>query len=337
MLCKCKNKKGLHKHMGKTKNKKETKVTNVSEDTLEFLSLDDETIEEYMQKSKPARSLKKLSVHKKDRKLKKQDVYEEEDWDEEDDEEYETEELEEIEEDDEDDEEYYEEDEDDEDDEEEYYEDDEDDDEYYEIDDEDEEDDDEYYEDDDEDYEDDEDDEEGFFTRIGSYIANMSSLDHVVVVFGCFIVMAAVATGLLYVGSKVTSKQVEAFAEIGSEMQQIGVIGESGLLAVSNAESARLSQMFNMPETAEEIQEVQNASIDVVMNLTSIQSDIKIKFVNKSTNKLINSIPFEVEVTGDNGKTYSLKDEDKDGIIYQTGVNAGTYTVKAAALTGEEY
>ncbi len=333
MLCKCKNRKGLHKHMGKMKNKKETKVTNVSEDTLEFLSLDDETIEEYMKKSKPARSLKKLSVHKKDRKLKKQDVYEEEDWDDDDDEDededFETEELEEIEEDDEDE------------DDEEYYEDDEDEDEeYYEIDDEDEEDD-EYYEiDEDEDYEDeddeDDDEEDGFFARIGSYLANMSSLDHVVLVFGCFIVMAAVATGLLYVGTKMTSKQVEAFAEIGTEIQQIGVIGESGLLAVSNAESARLSQMFYTPEAIEE-QEEENAFIEVAMNLTSIQSDIKIKFVNKRTNKLINSIPFEVEVTGDNGKTYSLKDDDKDGIIYQTGVNAGTYTVKAVALTGEEY
>ena len=330
MLCKCKNRRGLHKHMGKTKNKKETKITNVSEDTLEFLSLDDETIEEYMQKSKSARSTKKLSVHKLDRKPKKRDVYEEEDWDDEDeDEDYETEELEEIEEDDEDDEEYYEDDEDEEDDEE-YFEDDEDeedDDEYYEIDDE---------EDDDEDYEDDEDDD-GFFARLGSYIANMSSLDHVVVVFGCFILMAAVATGIFYASTRITSKQVEAFAEIGSEMQQIGVIGESGLLAVSNAESARLSQMFDTPEAAAEAQEAENAFIDVAMNLTSIQSDIKIKFVNKNTNKLINGIPFEVEVTGDNGKTYSLKDDDKDGIIYQTGVNAGTYTVKPVALTGEEY
>lgn len=338
--------------MKKTKNKKEQKVMNVSEDTLEFLSLDDETIEEYVQKSKSARSKKKKPLHKPVRNQKRRDVYEDE-W-EEDEEDYETEELEDIE-DDEDDEEYYEIEEDDEEDDEdeeyyeideddedeEYYEmeeddEDEDDEEYYEID-EDDEDDDEYYEIDDEDdeYEDD-DEEDGFFARIGYFIGNMSSLDHVVLVFGCFILMAAVATGIIYVGAKMTSKQVEAFAEIGSEMEQIGVIGESGLLAVSNAESTRLSQMMNTPEAIQE-QEEQNASVEVAMNLTSIQSDIKIKFVNKRTNKLINGIPFEVEVTGDNGKTYSLKDEDKDGIIYQTGVNAGTYTIKALALSGEEY
>ncbi|MCM1251917.1 MAG: Ig-like domain-containing protein [Clostridium sp.] len=313
--------------MKKAKNKKTEKIQNVSEDTLEFLSLDDEFIEEYTQKAKSGHGRRKKPVRKPARNLKKRDVYEEDEWDEDD---YETEELEDIEE---------VEDEEDEEDDEEYYEIDEEDDdeEYYEIDDEDEEDD-EYYEmDEDEDEDDeDEDDEDGFFARIGSFIANMSSLDHVVVLFGCFILMGAVATGLIYAGAKMSSKQVEAFAEIGSEMEGIGIIGESGLLAVSNAESARLSQMMNTPE-AIEAQEAANASIEVIMNINSIQSDIKIKFVDKRTNKLIRGIPFEVEVTGDNGKTYSLKDDDKDGIIYQTGVNAGTYTIKAAALTGEEY
>ena len=73
------------------------------------------------------------------------------------------------------------------------------------------------------------------------------------------------------------------------------------------------------------------------MNLTSIQSDLKIKFVNKQTYKLVSGIPFEVEVTGDNGKAFTLKDEDKDGIIYQTGVSAGSYTVQAVALAGSDY
>ncbi len=330
--------------MKKSKKKNELKIQSVSEDTLEFLSLDDETIEAYGRQMKSAHAKKKNSLHKKNETTRKREVYAEvEEEDEEEDGRY-YRVSDEEEEEEEDDDRYYrvsdEEEEDEEEDDDRYYrmrdeDEDEDDEEYYEIDDE-------YYED-----EDDEDDEEedGIFARFGEFLANMSSLDHVVMMFGCFILIAAVATGIIFVGSKITSKQVEAFAEIGKEIEQIGVIGEGGLVAVSNAESTRLSQMFDVEQDAgngtgtgaEGGGGSQNTVIAVNMKLNSIKSDIKIKFVNSQNNKLINSVPFEVEITGDNGKTYQLKDEDKDGIIYQTGVNAGNYTVKAIALTGEEY
>lgn len=380
-----------------TKQKIEKNLNNVSEDTLEFLSLDDETIEAYSRKMQAASPHKKSSHHKKKetvhsvksakkaRSVKKQEVYEAYEEDLEDD--FETEELEEIDE----DEEYYEESrryryEDDEDEEEDeddeiyederYYEevddeevDDEDDayyenERYYEDDEEDEEDEeeyegayyeDEYYRDEDDDEEDDEDeyyadeDEEddeddydyerrNIFVRFGDFLADMSALDHIVMMFGCFILVAAVATGALYFNAKTKSGQVEAFAEIGNEVENIKVIGESGLIAVANAESARLSQMI-VPEEGEQVQpeETQSSTIEIAMNLTSIQSDLKIKFVNKQTNKLIGGIPFEVEVKAEGGKSYSLKDEDKDGIIYQTGVAAGSYSVTAVTLTGEGY
>lgn len=219
---------------------------------------------------------------------------------------------------------------------------------YAEEDDEEDEDEDEYYRDeyyeDEEEEEDEEDDEDDYdrgniFVRFADFIADMSALDHVVMVFGCFILAAAIATGALYAGAKTKSGQVQAFAEIGTEVEDIKVIGESGLLAVSNAESARLSQMMTIPGDGEQDQsgEVQNTAIEIAMNLTSIQSDLKIKFVNKQTYKLVSGIPFEVEVTGDNGKAFTLKDEDKDGIIYQTGVSAGSYTVQAVALAGSDY
>lgn len=169
-----------------------------------------------------------------------------------------------------------------------------------------------------------------------AFVAHMSSIDRVVAIFGFFIIIIAAVTGTLYVNAKTTSKQVEAFAEIGADIEGIALIGESGLIAVSDAESARLSQMMAQEPPVEEVEE-EDKTIEVGMNITSIQSDIKIKFVNKETNKLIAGVPFEVEVTGSKSKLFVLKDDDKDGIIYQTGVDADTYTVKAAALKGEEY
>ncbi|MCH5258119.1 MAG: Ig-like domain-containing protein [Lachnospiraceae bacterium] len=257
---------------------------SVTDDTLEFLSLDDEAIEAYQ------------SEHKKTPAAKKASAYEEDD-DEDDD--YEDEEYD--------------------------YEDDGD----------------EEYEYDDDDYDEDEydeyDDEGGLIVRFRRFLTEMSTLDMVVAVLGVVVIVGALTTGVLYANAKTIEKQVEAFASVGEEIEGISIIGESGLVAVS--ESAKITDMVEVEEEKEEevVEEEEiKQTIEVTLNLTSIQSDLKIKFVNKATGKLIGGVPFEVEVS--NGKkTFGLKDEDKDGIIYQTGIDNGTYQVSIKPFTGNDY
>ena len=125
---------------------------------------------------------------------------------------------------------------------------------------------------------------------------------------------------------------------MGEEIEGISVIGESGLLAAS--ESARLGNMIDVeeedPEDGQEEngEEDENGEVEVELRLTSILSDMKIKFVNKKSGKLIGGVPFEVEASGP--KSYTLKDDDKDGVIYQTDVAAGSYDVKILPLSGED-
>lgn len=325
---------------------------NVTDDTLEFLCLDDATIESYQRGQKPARgkkSVRKYEAYQEEAYEEDEEDYEDGEYaetgeyeDEEyagDDEEYEDEVYAEDDEDYDEDEEYdgeeYAEDEED-------YEDDEDD-EDYEIEDYDDEDDEDYddedYDDDDEEY-DEYDDDDSVIARIRNFLEDMSTLDVVVAMLGVVVLAGVIVTGALYANAKSIEKQVAAFATVGEELEGISVIGESGLVAVS--ESARLAGMIDLTEEPEqeeqqhEEREDQNKEIEVVLNLTSIQSDLKIKFVNKATGKLIGGLPFEVEVT--NGKkNFGLKDEDKDGIIYQTGIDAGTYQVTVKSFAGNEH
>ena len=46
-------------------------------------------------------------------------------------------------------------------------------------------------------------------------------------------------------------------------------------------------------------------------------------------------MPFEVEVSGK--KSFEMKDDDKDGIIYQTGIAAGDYSVKIKPFADNKY
>ncbi len=197
------------------------------------------------------------------------------------------------------------------------------------------------YEDEEDEYEYDgyEDDTDSVIERFKYFLTHMSSLDVAVAMLGIVVLAGVFLAGGLYVNAKSVEKQVDAFASVGEEMAGISVIGESGLIAVS--ESAKLSAMIGLEEEAEEEPEVKQeeddkGSVEVVLNLTTIKSDLKIKFVNKATGKLIGSVPFTVEVSGSK-KNFELKDEDKDGIIYQTGVDAGEYSVKIKPFTDDKY
>lgn len=278
---------------------------SVTEDTLEFLSLDDETIESWQQTHAPA----KKAAPAAQAPVRCVEVFEDEDED------YEEEDYE--------DEDYEDEDYEDEDYEDEDYEDEDYEDEDYE---------DEDYEDEDYEYE----DEDGFAARLRYFFGEMSGLDVAVAVMGVIVLIGAVATGGIYLHARSTQKQVEAFADVGEELEGVSVIGESGLIAVT--ESARLGSMIGVEETDGQETDGQETTpagetegdVEVVLHLTSIMSDMKIKLVNSKTGKLIGGVPFEVDVSGP--KSFRLKDEDKDGVIYQTGIDAGNYEVKILPL-----
>ncbi len=380
----------------------EEDMDNVTDDTLEFLSLDDEMIEDYNRAHKRKESGRKASASKASGKGKVyeeiEEIYEDEEeyaavYEDEEDDGYDGEEYEEEEDDGYGDETYADEDgaygeyeayaeDDDEDGGYEAYEDEEDDrydeeaydeeddryddeeydeendgygddeydeeddaygDEEYDEEDEEYDDEDDEYEygeyDDDEDYEYDEEERDGVIVRIRDFMTHMSTLDVVVAMLGIVVLAGVFLSGGLYLNARSVARQVDAFASVGEELAGISVIGESGLVAVS--ESAKLSNMIDLEEETpeeevqEEIQEDQKKGVEVTLNLTSIQSDLKVKFVNKATGKLIGGVPFEVEVSGK--KSFEMKDDDKDGIIYQTGIAAGDYSVKIKPFADNKY
>ena len=264
----------------------------------------------------------------------------------------EVEEIEEIDEDDDSDDEY----EDDEDDEYEDDEDDDSDDEYDEEEDEDSDDeyedeedeyDDEYDEDDDSDdeYEDEEDEYDGGyyyeeeprgFKKIIYFIENMSMVDHVVILTGVLVLALSVVVGTLYLGAKSDEKQIAAFAEIGVGLEGIPVIGESGLLAISDAQASKVvaEELAAIEEEATQVDD-ETGKIEVVMNLTSIQKDLKIKFTNKKSGKLIPNVPFTVEIKAPSGDIYSLKRENSRDFA---DIGKKVYEhFKNAEEVGEEY
>ncbi len=176
-------------------------------------------------------------------------------------------------------------------------------------------------------------------SRLWYKIKHMDTIDRIVASTGALIMVFAIVTCTMYADAKAADMQVASFQEIGAGMEGIEVIGESGLLAVADAQAAKGAVQEEMAEAVKEYEEKEletTEAVKVEMHLSSMQKDLKIKFVNSATGKLVASVPFEVNITDAGGKTYTLKDEDKDGIIYRTDMAAGKCSVAMASISGEE-
>ena len=183
-------------------------------------------------------------------------------------------------------------------------------------------------------------DRDGIGARILAFISNTTAVEKIAVGFALLIIVGGITTALFYMNSKKGTQQVASFTEIGTNLQGIDVIGQSGLLAVADAEKARAmaAELVVTDEFVEEEEEVEEVVADdaedvtIQMTVTSIKSDLKVKFINSKTGKLVANLPREIDVINPDGSRVTYNDHDQDGIIYKKDLTAGEYKVTPRAL-----
>ena len=188
---------------------------------------------------------------------------------------------------------------------------------------------------------DEEDDEEeevfSFWENIGEFFSRWTVMDKVVAVTGVLVLAVAIVTAGAYAVNRSVDNQIAAFAPIGEQLETIGVTGQTKLVAVADAKKAMMEAAKIEAEVTQQYVESEVSSVvKVVMKMTSVEKDLKIKFVNKKTGKLVGNVPFEVKITDGENKTYNKIDQDMDGIIYLTNLTAGNYRVSMVELSGVE-
>ncbi len=186
----------------------------------------------------------------------------------------------------------------------------------------------------------------GFLAMLSAKLADINVMDMVIVLSSIFVVILGIIVGGVFISKGISADQVSDFAQVGHQLDDIDLVGDDGLLAIGQATMNRIQAEIEEQERLEQEQEQENQgyneneydkAVSVTFSLTSVLKDLKIKITNKSTKKLISSVPFSILVTGEDGKEYTWTDEDRDGIIYQDSLSPGTYEVKMVALDEEKY
>lgn len=153
-----------------------------------------------------------------------------------------------------------------------------------------------------------------------------AAMDAVVAFTGLLVLVVAVLTTGIYLSSAEVAKQKEAIAAVGKKLEQVGTAGEEILSAVArqreDAEDARdVSEAAPMEYEEKELE----TDMDLALKMTSVEKDLKIKFTNRETGKLVGNQAFTVSISGPVSKAAS--DDDKDGILYLADMTPGDYTV----------
>ncbi len=183
-----------------------------------------------------------------------------------------------------------------------------------------------------------------FFVKLWLSFLDMGTGDRVVLATGLGVLVLAIITGGVFLSTKLIDNQSGTYVSVGKELDGINLIGEAGLLAVADAELAKIAAanaIAGEEPISEEIpiyqEEELSKDVTIILNLSSIEKDLKIKFVNKKSGKLISNLPFSVTLTDPKGKTLNWSDDDMDGIIYKKDITPGKYKVLVNALSGEKY
>ena len=79
---------------------------------------------------------------------------------------------------------------------------------------------------------------------------------------------------------------------------------------------------------------LEKEEIEVILKSTSMERDLKVKFVSKASGKVISGADFKMKITSPSKKTKEYSDHDQDGIIWVKDIEGGNYTVEMIELEG---
>ncbi len=154
------------------------------------------------------------------------------------------------------------------------------------------------------------------------FILNLSWMDAVIGITGVLAAVILVFVLMFWNGNHNKVEDLGEFTSIGMQLSDLDTIGRNGInRIVSTSGGDVIGEAFIPSEEGEE------EAVMVSVSFTSIEKDLKIKFSDKSNDKLLTGVAFELEVVTPSNETLTWVDEDKDGLIYQEGLKAGAYMI----------
>ena len=159
----------------------------------------------------------------------------------------------------------------------------------------------------------------GFGARIKDFFEDAGIGEYLVIFTTVIIIIAAGIILFKWEASKEKETGVEALIPIGQQLSEVAV--HSDVLVDTIIAS------FLGGQEANKVLANLDESVEITATFSSIMRDLKVKFVNKETDALIDGILFKIEIIPPTGDSILVTDENKDGMIYVRDLEPGAYQV----------
>ena len=100
---------------------------------------------------------------------------------------------------------------------------------------------------------------QGGIAVIWTKFLNLSTMDRIMAATGVAVLILAIVTGSVYASARAVDGQVSEFVSVGTQLDGIQMIGEQGLLAVADAQMAKIAAANAVEEDPEEQKEYEEA------------------------------------------------------------------------------
>lgn len=161
---------------------------------------------------------------------------------------------------------------------------------------------------------------------LAGLIGGMGAVEYGALIGGFVILALLVAIGFKVLDNTAKKQKIQQFASVGALLSDMDGIGKNGITAM--AQTARIDSV-EKEDSKEEKEEKDEPEVlgSASVNFVSIEKDLKIKFSDKKTSKLITGVKFEVNAKGPKGDKFTWTDTDMDGVIYVENLKPGNYEV----------
>ncbi len=182
---------------------------------------------------------------------------------------------------------------------------------------------------------------------LAAFLKNAGAVEYAGIALAVALVILLVVLGVKLIGNNTQKKDINQFASIGQLFSDIDTIGNEGIQAIGqkayidsitpDEEEVKEVAEEEKDKEEEEEEEEKDKVAPVSVNFSSIEKDLKIKFIDKTTGKLVSGVRFEVSAKGPKGDKFSWVDTDMDGVIYIDKLEPGNYEVRVISVEPYEF